>query len=356
MDDQDLIFEMIQQQGREQAELRRKQIEERRVKNAQPTPEDIAELYESMMSWLPHDVDKYRRNELKCSEHYSKWVKVESGRVVGELSIEDHDGAVTVYCDYLRPPAIRDVVSVSFNEATESIVVSSETDVLDEPGYVPRKRVHEWRAHLAMWEGVISLLRERLPSEVLGPAASNLLKARERTEPVQAHSSLSRRQELEITAFFEQQRRPVSLIVIEEGQRPEDILEVLLRTRLGAEPTTEDLHQQGRAFNLLPYLANPDSFVLDFRSAAKQCRVIIVYFSTNSVDKTLVDLVAYLVHESFDTGPEVAVLVNKTSAWQPQALHDLFDPRQVLELRSTDEEREEMMRNVLMDQMKRMGF
>lgn len=146
-------------------------------------------------------------------------------------------------------------------------------------------------------------------------------------------SPLSTRQEQALAAFFQTKRRPISLVVFEDGQSPSLLLDYVVDLRAVSRPGQDKKPIAGVLYNLTAYTGHAVGLIEKLQSLSDTPSVAVLHAGSSVLADDFIDLVAHLCQERFETGPEVVLLFDRVdleSSKQP--IRDYFSDDDVLDL------------------------
>ncbi len=169
---------------------------------------------------------------------------------------------------------------------------------------------------------------------------------------------LSNRQEKEVSVFFENKRRPISLVVFEDGQSPGLLLDYLVHLRSTDRMRQDKQAVTGALYNLAAHASHPVGLIEKLQSLSKTPSVVVLHANSNLLADEFVDLISHLCQERFDTGPEIVLLFDKVDLQSSkQAISDYFSNDDTLDLTFWNrEDKESEMEEILMKHMNLPGF
>lgn len=162
-------------------------------------------------------------------------------------------------------------------------------------------------------------------------------------------------QQGKLRAYFEKTRRPVSLVLIEDGQSPRALLAAIVGLRAGSSLSNDQIEQRGACLNLAGFYDARVALLDRFEQSAHDKRVVVLHMGADTLDEYAIDLLRYLLHEQFDTGPEVVLAAEKLDfKSNRQHLSSLFGPDRTLDLTFGDPSSAEWESNAI-DLLKKLG-
>ncbi len=169
---------------------------------------------------------------------------------------------------------------------------------------------------------------------------------------------LSKRQEQELSAFFKGKRRPISLIVFEDGQSPTLLLDYIVQLRSADRARQDTQAVAGALYNLAANSSNPVGLIEKLQGSSVGTSIVVLHADSSFVTDGFIDLIAYLCQERFETGPEVVLLFDRIDLQcTKQPILDCFSGNDILDLTFWNRnDKEDEMEEVLMKHMNLPGF